>query len=135
MKRQTILTMLAGSFLIVACVKKEDVVKTAQEKELVVSGQTLIFGGAYNVTRNNLEVTVNGDPVMKGVFRNFNPTQNLNADYKGLQISSRCYFGSVLGNKGGIFGAVARGIQSAKSRTGDECEILVDGRSVEKLYF
>jgi hypothetical protein len=41
----------------------------------------------------------------------------------------------VLGSKGGIFGAVARGVQSAKSKMGDECEISVNGKPLEKLYF
>jgi hypothetical protein len=126
--------LLVGSLFIAACVK-EDVIKTAQEKELVVEGQTLKFGGVYNETRKQLEITINGDPVMKSEFRNYNPTQNLNAKYKGLQVSSYCYFGSVLGSKGGVFGAVARGVQSAKAKTGDECEISINGKSMEKLYF
>jgi hypothetical protein len=127
-------SVVAGSLLLSACIK-EDVIKTAQEKKLVVEGQTLNVGGSYNETKKSLEISINGDPVMKSVFRNYNPTQNLNAEYKGLKVSSYCYFGSVLGSKGGLFGAVARGVQSAKAKMGDECEISVNGKPLEKLYF
>jgi hypothetical protein len=129
-----VVSVVAGSLFLASCIK-EDVIKTAQQKTLVVEGQTLELGGTYNETRNRLEISINGDPVMKSVFRNYNPTQNLNAMYKGLKVSSYCYFGSVLGEKGGIFGAVARGVQSAKSKMGDECEISVNGKPMEKLYF
>jgi hypothetical protein len=41
----------------------------------------------------------------------------------------------VLGKKGGLFGAIARGVQTANEKAGDECEISVNGKPVEKLYF
>ncbi|MCU7923887.1 MAG: hypothetical protein KZQ88_14460 [Candidatus Thiodiazotropha sp. (ex Dulcina madagascariensis)] len=134
MQRQTIITVLAGSILIAACIK-EDVVKTAQEKKLVVAGQPLKFGGSYNVTRHSLEMTINGDPVIKEKFSDLNPAQNLNADYEGLRITSKCYFSSVLSKKGGFLEVASRKVQSEKGRTGDECTILIDGKMAEKLYF
>jgi hypothetical protein len=134
MQKGVAVTLLVGSMMIGACVK-EDVIKTAQEKKLIVEGQTLILGGTYNETQRELALTVNGDPIMKGVYRNYNPTQKLNADYKGLKISSFCYFGSVLGKQRGLFGAIARGVQSSKEKTGDECEISINGEPIEKLYF
>jgi hypothetical protein len=134
MQKRALVMMLVGSMVSVACVR-EDVIKTAQEKELVVEGQTLKLGGTYNETRHELELTVNGDPIMKGVFRDYTPTQNLKVNYKGLHVSSYCYFASVLGKKGGLFGAIARGVQTANEKAGDECEISVNGQPVEKLYF
>jgi len=109
--------------------------KQAQEKTYEAEGVTLVFGGKYDVDHNQLELTVNGDPVMRGSFPPYTPTQNLNANYKGLHLSSSCYFGSVLGDKGGVFGRVAGAIQSAKAKSADKCEIFIDGQSVDNLYF
>ncbi len=134
MRKRSVLLILAGGILSVSCVK-EDVIKTAQEKEVVVEGQPLKLGGTYNETRHELALTVNGDPIMKGVFRDYTPTQHLKVRYKGLHVSSYCYFASVLGGKRGLFGAIARGVQAANEKAGDECEISVNGKPVEKLYF
>ncbi len=132
MRTSLFFSVLLGGLLLAGC---STAPKIAQEKTYESEGVKLIFGGKYDVDHNQLEVTVNGDPVMRGSFPPYTPTQNLNAEYKGMRISSSCYFGSVLSSEGGVFGKVAGAIQAAKSKSGDKCEIFVDGKSVENLYF
>jgi hypothetical protein len=72
---------------------------------------------------------------MRGTFPPYTPTQNLGGRYKEMEIDGKCYFGSVLGSQGGAFGIIASAVQSSKSSNGDKCEILVDGKAVENLYF
>ena len=133
MRNSLILSIISGGLLLAGCASTPP--KVAQEKTYVIDGQELVFGGKYDVEKNLLELTVNGDPVMRGSFPPFTPKQNLNAKYKGLQVSGDCYFGSVLAGEGGVFGKVAGAIQSAKSKSADRCAIFVNGQSVESLYF
>ncbi|MEL4427343.1 hypothetical protein AAEH84_16310 [Shewanella indica] len=107
----------------------------AQEKTVEVKGQTLKLGGRYFSDKKKLELTVNGDPIMRGTFPPYTPTQNLGGRYQEMEIDGKCYFGSVLGSQGGAFGIIASAVQSSKSSNGDKCEILVDGKTVENLYF
>jgi hypothetical protein len=109
--------------------------KVAQKKTVDVAGQKLEFGGTYDQRRNALSLSVNGDPVMNGSFPPFTPTLGMNAQYKGLPVRAECYFGSVLGSKGGVFGIVAGAVQSANERAGDKCDMQVNGKTVESLYF
>ena len=109
--------------------------KIAQNKTVTVSGQKLEFGGVYEPRGNKLALSVNGDPVMNGSFPPFTPTLNMSAQYRGLPVSAECYFGSVLANKGGVIGIVAGAVQSAHEKAGDKCDMLVDGKTVESLYF
>jgi hypothetical protein len=109
--------------------------KIAQKKIVEVAGQKLEFGGVYEPRGTKLSISINGDPVMNGSFPPFTPTQNLNANYKGLTVRAECYFGSVLGGKSGVLGIVAGAVQSANERAGDKCEMLVNGKAVESLYF
>ncbi|WP_341501614.1 hypothetical protein [Gallaecimonas sp. GXIMD4217] len=133
--RKLALFAIAGSVALMGGCASTPKPVVAQEKTVEISGKSLTFGGRYFKKENQLELTVNGDPVMKGRFPPYTPTQNLKADYDGLAIAGNCYFGSVLGSKGGKFGVIANIIQSAKSSSGDKCEILVDGKAVENLYF
>lgn len=109
--------------------------RLAQEKTVEVEGTVLKFNGSYNEKKNMLIVSVNGDPIMQGRFPPYTPTQNLKANYKDLAVRSNCYFGSVLGNQGGAFGAIAGIVQSTKSSTADKCELYVNDKLVDNLYF
>ncbi|MCU7851306.1 MAG: hypothetical protein KZQ80_03750 [Candidatus Thiodiazotropha sp. (ex Monitilora ramsayi)] len=125
-------TLLSACCVLAAC---STAPKIAQEKTVETAKEVLRFGGQYDVDHNQLQLTINDDPVMRGSFPPYTPVQNLNADYKGMKVSSRCYFGSVLSSEGGVFGRVAGAIQAAKAKSGDKCEIFIDGKSVENLYF
>ncbi|MEJ2394045.1 MAG: hypothetical protein P8045_03120 [Candidatus Thiodiazotropha sp.] len=133
MRNPVFLSLLSGGLLLVGCASTPP--KIAQEKTYVAEGVTLVFGGKYDVEHNQLELTVNGDPIMRGSFPPYTPKQNLNAKYQGLRVSGDCYFGSVLSSEGGVFGKVAGAIQSAKSKSADKCDMFVNGKSVESLYF
>ncbi|MEJ2453927.1 MAG: hypothetical protein P8103_07200 [Candidatus Thiodiazotropha sp.] len=133
MRTSLLLSFLFSGLLLVGCGSNPP--KVAQEKTYVADGVTMVFGGKYDMDHNQLELTINGDPVMRGSFPPYTPTQNLNANYKGLRVSGDCYFGSVLSGQGGVFGKVAGAIQSAKAKSADKCEMFVNGRSVENLYF
>ena len=133
MRSSFILSIVTVGLLLVGCATTPP--KVAQEKTYQTEDMTLVFGGKYDVEHNMLELTINGDPVMRGSFPPFTPKQNLNAKYKGLQVSGDCYFGSILSNEGGVFGKVAGAIQAAKAKSADRCNIFVNGHSVESLYF
>jgi hypothetical protein len=107
----------------------------AQHKTISHEGQDYVVGGQYDEHRNVLQLTVNGDPVMKGSFPPYTPTLNLASEYQNIDISSYCYFGSVLNNQGGVFGAVAGAIQSSNAKSGDKCDIKISGEKVTSLYF
>ena len=128
-----LLSLSLGGLLLAGCGSNPP--KVAQEKTYVADGVTMVLGGKYDIDHNQLELTINGDPVMRGSFPPYTPTQNLNAVYKGLRVSGDCYFGSVLSGEGGVFGKVAGAIQSVKAKSADQCNIFVNGQSVESLYF
>lgn len=107
----------------------------AQDKTVSYKGKVYVFGGQFDESKDEVELTVNGDPIMKGRFPPYTPTLNLASDYEGVNVSSYCYFGSVLGNQGGVFGAVAGAIQSSNSKSGDKCDIKIAGETIESLYF
>ena len=71
----------------------------------------------------------------KGSFPPFTPTQNIEGKYKNIPVSAHCYFGSVLGNKKGKFGIVAKIMQSKKAATADKCELSVKSKLAETLFF
>ena len=110
-------------------------VKSAQPKVVDVEGQKLEFGGSYSPRDKELTLTVNGDPVMRGKFPPFTPTQRLTGTYRNLAVTGDCYFGSVLSSTGGVGGIVAGAVQGARGKGGDKCDILVNGKVVEALFF
>jgi hypothetical protein len=73
--------------------------------------------------------------VLRGKFPPFTPTQKLNGKYKDLDVFADCYFGSVLGDSGGVAGIVAGAIQGAKGKAADKCEMSINGKVVESLFF
>ena len=109
--------------------------RTAAPKTYEAEGQKLVFGGTYLPREKELTITVNSDPVLRGRFPPYTPTQNLNGTYKNLQISANCYFGSVLGSQGGKLGVVAGIVQSTQNRTADKCDITVNSKPAESLFF
>ena len=132
-KKVTVALIAISTSVLVGCGSTPPI--QAQDKTVSYQGKTLTFGGQYDKSRNELALTVNGDPLMKGRFPPYTPTLNLNADYQELDISSYCYFGSVLSRDGGVFGIVAGAVQSATSKSGDKCEVKIAGEIVEHLYF
>ena len=109
-------------------------VRVAQNKTVESEGQKFELGGTYDPKGNDLTLTVNGDPVMRGSFPPYTPTLRLNSKYKNQAVSASCYFGTILGSKGGITGIVAGSIQGAKGKSGDKCDITV-GTATEALFF
>ncbi len=129
---KSVVIVLAAGALLSACATPP---KTAVKKTYVAEGQKLVFGGIYLTDAKEVTITVNDDPVLKGRFPPFTPTQNLNGSYKNLQISAHCYFGTVLGSQGGKIGLIAGIIQSANSKSADKCDVSVNSRPAETLYF
>lgn len=109
--------------------------RVAIKKTHEIQGQKLELGGTYDQRANELVITVNDDPVMRGRFPPFTPTTKLNGTYKGYQITADCYFGSVLGSRGGKLGIIAGAIQNANSKASDKCDVSVNSRPAETLFF
>jgi hypothetical protein len=108
--------------------------RVAQIKTVESDGQKFDLSGTYHPNDNDLTLTINGDPVLRGSFPPYTPTLRLNGKYKNQTVSASCYFGTVLGKRGGVAGIVAGSIQGAKGRSGDKCDITV-GSATEALYF
>ena len=60
-------------------------------KTIETKGQKFEVGGTYNPTANELVLTINGDPVMRGSFPPYTPTLRLNATYKNEAFAASCY--------------------------------------------
>jgi len=109
--------------------------RVAQNKSVVVSGTKLDFGGSYAPRENELTLTVNGDPVMRGRFPPYTPHLELNAKFQDMDVNASCDFGSVLSSKGGLTGIIAGAVQAGVGRGGDKCALAVNGKPTETLYF
>ena len=72
------------------CASKNQV---ALVKTIEAGGQKFDLGGTYNPTANELVLTINGDPVMRGSFPPSPPTLRLNATYKTQTFAASCYSG------------------------------------------
>lgn len=134
MKTSKLSILIISTSLVTGCATTKGP-RMAQSKQIEINGETVTIAGSYHEKKNQLSITINGDPVMRGKFAPFTPTKKMNAKYNGASVSSSCYFGSVLAEKGGLLGVVAGAVQSSKSATSDKCEISVDGKMVEALYF
>jgi hypothetical protein len=108
--------------------------KVAQMKTIETGGQKFELGGTYTPAANELVLTINGDPVMRGSFPPYTPTLRLNATYKNQQFAASCYFGSILGGGFGKRGIIAGSIQGGLGKSGDKCDITVSNAS-EALFF
>jgi hypothetical protein len=131
--KKSTLSLIGTVTFLTACASTPP--QIANKKTYNVSGQELIFGGIFYPDKNQLTITVNDDSIMKGSFPPFTPTKNFQSKYKDIPISAHCYFGSVLSSKGGAFGIVAEAIQSKKGVSSDKCDISVNSKQVETLYF
>jgi hypothetical protein len=123
-----LLFAIAAAVALVGCAST----RVAQIKTVETGGQKFDLGGTYS--GNDLTLTINGDPVLRGSFPPYTPTLRLNGNYKNQTVSASCYFGTVLGKRAGVAGIVAGSIQGAKGRSGDKCDITV-GSATEALYF
>lgn len=131
-KKSTIAALTATT-LITACASTPP--QIANKKTFNASGQELVFGGIFYPDKNQLTITVNDDSIMKGSFPPFTPTRNFQTKYKNIPISAHCYFGSVLSSNKGVFGIVAEAVQANKGVSADKCDISVDSKKVDTLYF
>lgn len=125
--------VISSMLLFTACATPPP--KVALKKNYEVQGQKLEFGGTYQPKANELIITVNGDPILKGSFPPFTPTTKLNGKYKNFQITGECYFGSVLASKGGLVGVIAGAVQSGHSKTADKCDMFVNSKPADTLFF
>ena len=108
--------------------------KIAQKKSVEVGGQRLELSGVFD-GRSSLSITINGDPVLNGRFPPFTPTLSLKSPYRGLAVRANCYFSSILSGRSGVVGIVAGAVQSSNNRSSDKCDVLVDEKVVETLFF
>ena len=109
--------------------------RVAQNKAVTVSGKKLDFGGSYAPDAKELTLTVNGDPIMRGTFPPFTTNLQLNGKYQNLDINASCSFGTVLSSMGGLTGKIAGAVQAGIGKGGDKCDLGVNGKSAETLYF
>lgn len=131
-KKSTI-ALISTAILLSACATPPP--KEAIKKTYAVQGQKLELGGTYQPRSKELIITINNEPIMKGTFPPFTPTMKLNGKYKNFQITGSCYFGSVLGSQKGLVGIIAGAVQSGNSKTSDKCDMLVDSKAADSLYF
>jgi hypothetical protein len=108
--------------------------KVAQMKAIEAGGQKFELGGTYTPAANELILTINGDPVMRGSFPPYTPTLRLNATYKNQTFAASCYFGTILGGGFGKRGIIAGSIQGGLGKSGDKCDITA-GSATEALFF
>lgn len=116
---------------VIGCATKN---RVAQVKTIEAGGQKFDLGGTYNPTANELVLTIDGDPVMRGSFPRYTPTLRLNANYKNQTFSASCYFGSVLSGGRDKIGIIAGTVQGGLGKGGDKCEIAT-GSAKEELFF
>lgn len=100
-----------------------------------MSGKKLDFGGSYAPDAKELTLTVNGDPIMRGKFPPFTTNLHLKGKYQNLDINASCSFGTVLSSMGGLTGKIAGAVQAGIGKGGDKCDLGVNGKPTETLYF
>jgi hypothetical protein len=110
-------------------------IRNAQPKTVDVDGQRYEFGGSYNPRGTELTVTVNGDPMLRGSFPPYTPTLRLSGKVKEAEVVAQCYFSSVLSSKGGRVGIIASAVQGGVGKSSDKCEMTVNGKPAQELYF
>ena len=108
--------------------------RVAQMKTIEAGGEKFELGGRYTPPANELILTINGDPVMRGSFPPYTPTLRLNATYKNKDFTASCYFGTILGGGFGKRAIIASSVQGGLGKGGDKCDIAVGGKS-EELFF
>lgn len=133
MKNIPLTTICLGALLaMTACATPP---RVAQEKSVEIDAKKIVFGGSYALNEKELTLTVNGDPVMRGRFPPYTTNLHLNATHEGLAVGASCSFGSVLSSAPGLVGTIAGAVQAGIGKGGDKCDMLVEGKQVETLYF
>jgi hypothetical protein len=117
------------------CASSPDPVRNAIPKSVEVNGQKLDLSGSYQLKSRELTITVNNEPLLRGRFNSYSPSQNLASRYKNMDVAANCYFGSVLSETGGIHGIVAGAVQGVLKKSADKCDMSVNGKVVESLIF
>jgi hypothetical protein len=110
-------------------------IRNAQPKTVEVDGQRYEFGGSYNPRGTELTVTVNGDPMLRGSFPPYTPTLRLSGKVKEAEVVAQCYFSSVLSSRGGMVGIVSGAVQGGLGKSSDKCDMTVNGKPAQELYF
>ncbi len=110
-------------------------IRTAQPKTVDIDGKSYVFGGTYDPSGNALTVTVNGDPALRGSFPPYTPTLHLSAKAGSADIAAQCYFGSVLGGRASRVGIIAGAIQGGLGKSSDKCDMTVNGKTAQELFF
>lgn len=126
-----LLMLLVIVAVLIGCATKN---RVAQVKTIEAGGQKFDLGGTYNPTGNELVLTINGDPVMRGSFPPYTPTLRLNADYKNQTFAASCYFGTILSGGSSKRGIIASAVQGGLGKGGDKCDISA-GSATEALFF
>ena len=108
--------------------------KIAQVKTIEAGGQKFDLGGTYDPAANELVLTINGDPVMRGSFPPYTPALRLNATYKNQTFAASCYFGTILSGGSSKRGIIASAVQGGLGKGGDKCDISA-GSATEALFF
>jgi hypothetical protein len=122
---------LAAALTLLGCAS----IRNAQPKTAEIDGQSYVFGGSYDPSATDLTITVNGDPLLRGRFPPYTPTQRLSAKYKQTDVAAECYFGSVLGSRHSVVGIVAGAVQGGLGKAADKCDLTVNGKPAQELYF
>jgi hypothetical protein len=110
-------------------------IRNAQPKTAEIDGQRYEFGGTYNPRGTELTVSVNGDPMLRGSFPPYTPTLRLSSKVGQADVVAQCYFSSVLSGKSGRVGIIAGAVQGGLGKSSDKCEMTVNGKPAQELYF
>lgn len=108
--------------------------REALPQKAEIDGTMMSFGGTATA-KNELTLTIDGEPAMRGSFSSFSPTLNLSADFKGKPVRSECYFASVLNKKGGRIGIIASAVQGGTGKASDTCKVYVSDKEAATLNF
>lgn len=130
MKNASVLLLVLAVAVLTGCAST----KVAQVKTIEVGGQKFDLGGTFSPRENELVLTINGEPIMRGNFPPRTPTLRLNATYKNQPFSASCYFGSILSGGFGKRAIIASSVQGGLGKGGDKCDITA-GSATEALFF
>jgi hypothetical protein len=131
---KTGLILLVSALALTAC-RTPTPVRNALEQEAKGLSKPYKVGGAWDRDNNQLTLTVNGEPALRGGFPPYTPTLNLNGDYRGAATNAECYFASILSARRGLVGIVGGAVQSGQGKTSDTCKVFIEGKEAATLNF
>jgi hypothetical protein len=73
--------------------------------------------------------------MLRGSFPPYKPTLRLSGKVKDAEVVAQCYFSSVLSSKGGRIGIIAGAVQGGVGKSSDKCDMTVNGKAAQELYF